>query len=110
MKSFEATSSDADKPDKFLAYMVPAPNELSKDMYDENEEISYSLGSRVSLGCDDADDPTTYIVAFGETEAHYMMQENFSAIKGRIDSTQKETRNLFSVGPTETVSCHPKYL
>ncbi|KAF3654431.1 Histidine-containing phosphotransfer protein 4 [Capsicum annuum] len=45
---------------------------------------------------DDADDPTTYIVAFGETEAHYMMQENFSAIKGRIDSTQKETRNLFS--------------
>ncbi|XP_047264766.1 protein PAF1 homolog [Capsicum annuum] len=86
MKSFEATSSDADKPDKFLAYMVPAPNELSKDMYDENEEISYSLGSRVRG--DDADDPTTYIVAFGETEAHYMYARQ--------------------VGPTETVSCHPK--
>ncbi|PHT88920.1 hypothetical protein T459_11026 [Capsicum annuum] len=52
MKSFEATSSDADKPDKFLAYMVPAPNEVRGD---------------------DADDPTTYAVAFGETEAHYML-------------------------------------
>lgn len=28
MKSFVATGSDADKPDKFLAYMVPAPNEV----------------------------------------------------------------------------------
>ncbi|PHU24823.1 hypothetical protein BC332_09930, partial [Capsicum chinense] len=52
MKSFEATSSDADKPDKFLAYMVPAPNEVRGD---------------------DADDPTTYAVTFGETEAHYMV-------------------------------------
>ncbi|KAM3267922.1 hypothetical protein P3S67_031907 [Capsicum chacoense] len=35
-----------------------------------------------------------------------MMQENFSAIKGRIDSTQKETRNLFSVCKTSTYEFH----
>lgn len=28
MKSFVASSSDAAKPDKFLAYMVPSPNEV----------------------------------------------------------------------------------
>lgn len=74
MKSFVATSSDADKPDKFLAYMVPAPNELTKDMYDENEDISYSWVREYhwDVRGDDADDPTTYLVAFGETEAHYM--------------------------------------
>ncbi|KAL3375551.1 hypothetical protein AABB24_006820 [Solanum stoloniferum] len=74
MKSFVATSSDADKPDKFLAYMVPAPNELSKDMYDENEDISYSWVREYhwDVRGDDADDPNTYVVAFGETEARYM--------------------------------------
>lgn len=74
MKSFVATGSDADKPDKFLAYMVPAPNELSKDMYDENEDISYSWVREYhwDVRGDDADDPTTYVVAFGEREARYM--------------------------------------
>nr|GMC78177.1 protein PAF1 homolog [Ipomoea batatas] len=42
MKSFVARNSDAAKPDKFLAYMVPSPNELEKDMFDENEDISYA--------------------------------------------------------------------
>ncbi|KAF3658912.1 Protein PAF1 -like protein [Capsicum annuum] len=74
MKSFVATGSDADKPDKFLAYMAPAPNELSKDMYDENEDISYSWVREYhwDVRGDDVDDPTTYVVAFGETEACYM--------------------------------------
>ncbi|CAN4089025.1 unnamed protein product [Withania somnifera] len=74
MKSFVATSSDVDKPDKFLAYMAPAPDELSKDMYDENEDISYSWVREYhwDVRGDDADDPTTYVVAFGETEARYM--------------------------------------
>jgi hypothetical protein len=76
MKSYVATSSDPANPEKFLAYMVPAPGEvwikcncgfwfetlvieekklwltlgfiwtllwqLSKDIYDEDEEVSYS--------------------------------------------------------------------
>ncbi|KAF3640992.1 putative zinc finger CCCH domain-containing protein 4-like [Capsicum annuum] len=74
MKSFEASSSIADKPGKMLAYMVPAPNELSKDMYDENEDISYSKVREYhwDVRGDDADDPTSYAEAFGGTEAHYM--------------------------------------
>ncbi|KAJ8553312.1 hypothetical protein K7X08_023990 [Anisodus acutangulus] len=74
MKSFVASSSDADKQDKFLAYMVPAPNELTKDMYDENEDISYSWIREYQWDVrgDDKDDPSTYLVAFGEIEAHYM--------------------------------------
>ncbi|XP_060205807.1 protein PAF1 homolog [Lycium barbarum] len=74
MKSFAASTADPDKPDKFLAYMVPAPNELMKDMYDENEDISYSWVREYQWDVrgDDKDDPSTYVVAFGETEAHYV--------------------------------------
>ncbi|XWS18949.1 hypothetical protein CRYUN_Cryun32bG0088700 [Craigia yunnanensis] len=42
MKSYLAPSSDSANPEKFLAYMVPSLDELSKDMYDEHEDISYS--------------------------------------------------------------------
>ncbi|KAF3658908.1 putative zinc finger CCCH domain-containing protein 4-like [Capsicum annuum] len=81
MKSFEASSSIADKPGKMLAYMVPAPNELSKDMYDENEDISYSKVREYhwDVRGDDADDPTTYAEAFGGTEAHYMVKLCFTS-------------------------------
>ncbi|KAL3511739.1 hypothetical protein ACH5RR_024456 [Cinchona calisaya] len=74
MKSFMATSSDMAKPDKFLAYMVPSPNELSKDIYDEIEDVSYSWIREYhwDVRGDDADDPTTYLVTFGEAEAHYI--------------------------------------
>ncbi|PHU21927.1 Protein PAF1 -like protein [Capsicum chinense] len=83
MKNFEATSSNADKPGKFLAYMVPAPNELSKDMYDENEDISYSKVREYHCDVrgDNADDPTTYVVAFGETEAYYMPVPSMLVLK-----------------------------
>ncbi|CAN4086873.1 unnamed protein product [Withania somnifera] len=92
MKSFVVTSSDVDKPDKFLAYMTPAPNELSKDMYDENEDISYSWVREYhwDVRGDDADDPTTYVVAFGETEARYMGYT--TALKGSV-SNSKRTRD-----------------
>lgn len=74
MKSFLASSSDTAKPDKFLAYMVPSPNELSKDIYDEREDVSYSWIREYhwDVRGDDADDPTTYLVTFGEREAHYI--------------------------------------
>ncbi|CDO97975.1 unnamed protein product [Coffea canephora] len=74
MKSFVATSSDMAKPDKFLAYMVPSPNELSKDIYDESEDVSYSWIREYhwDVRGDDADDPATYLVTFGESQAHYM--------------------------------------
>ncbi|GAA0141263.1 hypothetical protein LIER_02447 [Lithospermum erythrorhizon] len=74
MKSFMTTGPDTGTSDKFLAYMAPSLNELSKDVYDESEDISYSWIREYhwDVRGDDADDPTTYLVAFGESNAHYM--------------------------------------
>ncbi|XP_022885132.1 protein PAF1 homolog isoform X1 [Olea europaea var. sylvestris] len=74
MKSFMASSSSTDKPDKFLAYMVPSVGELKKDMHDENEDITHSWIREYhwDVRGDDVDDPTTYLVAFGDSEAKYL--------------------------------------
>ncbi|KAL2516275.1 Protein PAF1-like protein [Forsythia ovata] len=74
MKSFMASSSGTDKPDKFLAYMVPSVGELKKDMHDENEDIAHSWIREYhwDVRGDDADDPTTYVVTFGDSEAKYL--------------------------------------
>ncbi|KAG1359348.1 putative protein PAF1 [Cocos nucifera] len=74
VKSFLVNGSDPAKPEKFLAYMVPAPDELSKDMYDENEEISYSWVREYhwDVRGDDADDPATYVVTFDNKAARYL--------------------------------------
>lgn len=74
MKSFVASTSGSAKLDKFLAYMVPSVGELSKDIYDENEDISYTWVREYhwDVRGEDADDPTNFLVAFGESEARYM--------------------------------------
>lgn len=74
MKSYVATGSDPYNPEKFLAYMVPSVDELSKDIYDENEDISYSWLREYhwDVRGDDADDPTTYLVSFDDGEARYV--------------------------------------
>ncbi|ONK59004.1 uncharacterized protein A4U43_C08F1980 [Asparagus officinalis] len=74
MKSFVVNGSDPTKPEKFLSYMVPAPDELNKDMYDESEDMSYSWVREYhwDVRGDDADDPTTYLVNFGEEDARYL--------------------------------------
>ncbi|XP_023921847.2 protein PAF1 homolog [Quercus suber] len=72
MKSYVPTGSDTDK--SFLAYMVPSPDELSKDMYDEHEDISFSWVREYhyEFRLDDVEDPTTYLVSFDEAEARYL--------------------------------------
>ncbi|XP_058743616.1 protein PAF1 homolog [Vicia villosa] len=74
MKSYVATSSDPANPEKFLAYMVPTPGELSKDIYNEDEEVNYSWVREYhwDVRGDDAHDPTTFLVAFDESEARYL--------------------------------------
>ncbi|XP_039053817.1 protein PAF1 homolog isoform X2 [Hibiscus syriacus] len=74
MKSYVAPTSDLVNPEKFLAYMVPSVGELSKDMYDEDEDISYSWVREYNWDVrgDDANDPTTYLVSFDEGEARYV--------------------------------------
>ncbi|PPD95629.1 hypothetical protein GOBAR_DD07328 [Gossypium barbadense] len=74
MKSYQASSSDPANPEKFLAYMVPSLGELSKDMYDEHEDITYSWVREYhwDVRGDDSNDPTTYLVSFDEGEARYV--------------------------------------
>ncbi|KAB2037265.1 hypothetical protein ES319_D03G062300v1 [Gossypium barbadense] len=74
MKSYVAPSSDPANPEKFLAYMVPSLDELSKDMYDELEDISYSWVREYhwDVRGDGANDPTTYLVSFDEGDARYV--------------------------------------
>ncbi|CAL9181209.1 unnamed protein product [Musa hybrid cultivar] len=74
MKSFIANGSDPMNPEKFLAYMVPQPDELYKDLKSENEDTSYSWVREYhwDVRGDDADDPTTYFVTFGEKDARYL--------------------------------------
>ncbi|XP_073272841.1 protein PAF1 homolog [Primulina huaijiensis] len=74
MKSYVASSKDAGKSDKFLAYMVPSIDELEKDVYDEEEDISYSWVREYHwdvLG-ENVQDPSTYLVVFGESDAKYL--------------------------------------
>ncbi|KAB5574282.1 hypothetical protein DKX38_001476 [Salix brachista] len=74
MKACVATGSDPTNPEKFLAYMVPSLDEISKDMHDENEDISYSWIREYhwDVRGDDANDPTTFLVSFDEAEARYL--------------------------------------
>ncbi|XP_043710933.1 protein PAF1 homolog [Telopea speciosissima] len=74
MKSFAGGGSDPSKPEKFLAYMVPSPDELSKDLYDESEDVRYNWVREYNWDVrgDDADDPTTYLVDFDEDAARYL--------------------------------------
>ncbi|KAL8522480.1 hypothetical protein ACS0TY_012594 [Phlomoides rotata] len=77
MKSYAfngSSSTNADKSDRFLAYMVPSVDEVEKDIYDENEDISYSWVREYHYDVrgDDVDDPSTFLVTFGDSEARYL--------------------------------------
>ncbi|WOL18973.1 hypothetical protein Cni_G27770 [Canna indica] len=74
MKSFIVNGSDPANPEKFLAYMVPQTDELYKDKRSENEDTSYSWVREYhwDVRGDDTDDPTTYLVTFGEKDARYL--------------------------------------
>ncbi|XP_078173144.1 hydroxyproline-rich glycoprotein family protein isoform X1 [Carex rostrata] len=75
MKSFVANGSDPSKNEKFLAYMVPSPDELLKDPTDdEDEETSYSWIREYNWDVmgDDVDDPNTYLVTFDDKAARYL--------------------------------------
>ncbi|KAG8656431.1 protein PAF1 homolog isoform X2 [Manihot esculenta] len=74
MKACVTSSSDPAKQEKFLAYMAPNPNELSKDVYDENEDISYNWVREYNWDVrgDDANDPTTFLVSLDEDAARYV--------------------------------------
>ncbi|CAA0343310.1 Protein PAF1 [Arabidopsis thaliana] len=73
LKSYVVAGSDTANPEKFLAYMVPSLDELSKDIHDENEEISYTWVREYLWDVQpNANDPGTYLVSFDNGTASYL--------------------------------------
>ncbi|CAN8240636.1 unnamed protein product [Cochlearia groenlandica] len=75
LKSYVVAGADSGNPEKFLAYMVPSLDELSKDMQDENEDIAYSWVREYHWnvpGGNDSNDAGTYLVSFGDGTAKYL--------------------------------------
>ncbi|KAL9247366.1 hypothetical protein vseg_020807 [Gypsophila vaccaria] len=74
MKSFTAPGSDPSKPDRFLGYMAPTLDELSKDIYDEDEDVSYTWVREYNWDVkgEDLDDLSTYFVSFDDDTARYL--------------------------------------
>ncbi|KAL2940238.1 Protein PAF1-like protein [Bienertia sinuspersici] len=74
MKSFTATGSDPEKPERFLGYMVPSTEEISKDIYDEDEDVSYSWVREYNWDVrgEDPEELSTYLVSFDEDAARYL--------------------------------------
>ncbi|KAL6563267.1 Protein PAF1 [Orobanche hederae] len=111
MKNYASSSSNVEKPDKFLAYMVPSVDELEKDIYDENEDVSYSWVREYQFDVrgDNAEDPTTYLVTFGQSEAKYLpLPTRFTLRKKRaIEGKSSEEAEQFSVPRSVTVRRRP---
>ncbi|XP_078435256.1 hydroxyproline-rich glycoprotein family protein [Wolffia australiana] len=74
MKSCLASGADPGKPEKFLAYMVPAPEEHSQNIYEGDEDNTYTWVREYhwDVKGDNAEDPTTYLVHFDEDAARYL--------------------------------------
>ncbi|KNA10638.1 hypothetical protein SOVF_142490 [Spinacia oleracea] len=74
MKSFTAAGFDPENPERFLGYMVPSTDELSKDIYDEDEDVSYSWVREYNWDVkgEDPDELSTYLVSFDEDAARYL--------------------------------------
>lgn len=72
LKSYATIGSDQANPDRFLAYMVPSMNELSKDIYDEDVSYSWIREYNWDVRGDDAEDPNNFLVSFDDGEARYV--------------------------------------
>ncbi|XP_057527318.1 protein PAF1 homolog [Amaranthus tricolor] len=85
MKSFTATGSDPDKPERFLGYMVPSTEELSKDIYDEEEDVSFSWVREYNWDVkgEDPDELSTYLVTFDDDAARYLPLPTKLALRKR---------------------------
>lgn len=74
LKSYVIAGSDNSNPEKILAYMVPSLDELSKDMHDENEDISYTWVREYlwDIPPKEPNERDTYLVSFEDGTASYL--------------------------------------
>ncbi|AAF09053.1 unknown protein; 100211-103437 [Arabidopsis thaliana] len=93
LKSYVVAGSDTANPEKFLAYMVPSLDELSKDIHDENEEISYTWVREYLWDVQpNANDPGTYLVSFDNGTASYLVYSS------RVGASSSKMRRLEDEG------------
>uniref|UniRef100_A0A1J3HWX5 RNA polymerase II-associated factor 1-like protein n=1 Tax=Noccaea caerulescens TaxID=107243 RepID=A0A1J3HWX5_NOCCA len=72
LKSYVVGVSDTGNSEKFLAYMVPSLGELSKDMHDENEDISYTWVREYNWDVPGDDANGMFLVSFEDGNASYL--------------------------------------
>ncbi|KAK6128012.1 hypothetical protein DH2020_038244 [Rehmannia glutinosa] len=84
---------------------------IEKDIYDENEDVTYSWVREYHFDVrgDNVDDPTTYLVTFGESEAKYLpLPTKFILRKKRArDGKSNEDMEQFPVPKSVTVRRRP---
>uniref|UniRef100_A0A0D6QWV7 Uncharacterized protein n=1 Tax=Araucaria cunninghamii TaxID=56994 RepID=A0A0D6QWV7_ARACU len=111
MKSYSGTDPTKDK---FLAYMVPALDELMKDMYDEDEEdMSYTWlrEYKWDVRTEDANNAATYVITFGEDAARYLpLQTKLSLQKRRATEgrSTEDAENQFPIPSSVTIRNRPR--
>lgn len=106
MKSFVAPGVDPEKPDRFLGYMVPSQDELSKDMYDEDEDISFSWVREYNWDVkgEDLDDLSTYLVTFDEDSAHYLPLPTKLVLRKRRSKEGRSSEEVEQFAPPSKVT------
>jgi RNA polymerase II-associated factor 1 len=72
VKSFTIPGPEDTKPEKFVAYMVPKPEELERDIYEDDEDISYTWVREYHWDLRTDPAQSTYVFCFSEDGVNYL--------------------------------------
>lgn len=71
VKSFTTFNADGSKPEKFIGYMVPKPEELERNFYEDEDEIAYTWVREYHWDIR-PDDSKNFVFCFGSDAVHYL--------------------------------------
>lgn len=108
LKSYILSDTETGKKERFLAYMVPKVDELNKDLYDENDEISYTWMREYHWETrpDDSQSMSTYVFSFGDHAARYLPLDSKISLqkkKAKEGRSKEEAEISYSVPSSVTV-------
>ncbi|KAG0561502.1 hypothetical protein KC19_9G069500 [Ceratodon purpureus] len=73
VKSFTARSADDSREEKFIGYMVPKPDELERNFYEDEDEISYTWVREYHWELrPDEGEKKTFVFCFGDDSVQYL--------------------------------------
>eukprot|EP00252_Welwitschia_mirabilis_P018382 TRINITY_DN4085_c0_g1_i1.p1 TRINITY_DN4085_c0_g1~~TRINITY_DN4085_c0_g1_i1.p1 ORF type:complete len:791 (+),score=217.66 TRINITY_DN4085_c0_g1_i1:603-2975(+) len=107
MKSFTHVGSDPSKPDKFLGYMVPALEELIDGGIEEDISYTWLREYHWELRAEDAKNPVTFVITFGEDAARYLPLPTKLNLQKRRTRCNEDVENQFPVPQSVTVRNRP---